>query len=299
MVRVMGSVAIDTIGLVPLLPEADATAGVLSVTDSPGGAGGNVAHALARLGVPVSLAASVGPDFAGSAYEATLRNAGVDLSGLARTTTPTAHAYIFSETGGPRQMLFFHPGASARTREVEVRKADVGHFAAGEIPVYPAHMDACDFVTFDPGQELFHRDIAEILACLPHVDVLFCNGKERRILEAAGFRLDAFLEGRACAVVETRGAEGALLHEPGAKSTRIPSAGAREVADPTGAGDSHRAGFLFGLHHGLDLESCVRIAGVVASFTIETVGPQTGLPDLEQVRARHAESVGPWPLQTA
>ncbi len=295
MVLVMGSVAFDTIGLVPRLPEAEATARVTRVVEANGGAAGNVSRALARLGAHPRLAASVGDDFAGSAYERALITDGVDLSLLARVREPTAHAYIFSETDATGQMLFFHAGASARTREVAFDHAAIGHFAAGEISAYPAFMGGCDFVTFDPGQEIFHRDLSEILACIPHVDVLFLNTRERRTLTRAGFDLDAFLATRGKALIETHGGDGCDVHTRDSGPERVPALKA-EVADPTGAGDAHRAGFLLGLTHKLPLVLCARLGNVAASFAIEKVGPQEGLARLPELRARYESAFGSWPL---
>ena len=51
------------------------------------------------------------------------------------------------------------------------------------------------------------------------------------------------------------------------------------VVDTTGAGDLYAAGFLYGLTHGYDPESCGRLAGLCAGEIISHLGarPQADL----------------------
>ncbi|HVL48696.1 MAG TPA: PfkB family carbohydrate kinase [Candidatus Thermoplasmatota archaeon] len=294
-VTVFGSVAFDTVGLVDRLPEPESTARVASLALVPGGAAGNVAARLGALGARPALAATVGPDFGGSAYERALAKLGVDLSRLVRVEEATAHAFIFNAPDG-HQVLFFHPGASTRLAAMPVRETDLAHFSAGEIPAYPAHMERAEYVTFDPGQEVYHRPIADIEACLPHVDVWFGNKRELDRLARASpaLAIRAMLKTGVDAVVETRGGEGTLVHTA-AGSTVIPAVPA-QLVDATGAGDAHRAGYLLALAGGLGFEDAARVASASAAFAVETLGPQTSLPDARAVAARYAATFGRWPL---
>lgn len=288
MLTVVGTVAYDTLARVQALPEPEATAGVLSVqADLPGGTGGNFAAAVGRLGMPARLLSAVGPDFEGSAYERSLVRAGVDVSGLERTGTPTSRCYIFFDGEG-RQVSYFYPGASADFAGKGGAKGRV-HFCAGEIARYPDLMRQADWVSFDPGQELFHRDPGQIVACMELVDLLFINRYERDLLEKkAGWDLKRIFDAGPSAVVETRGGEGTLVHTPGGRFA-APAVPARMV-DPTGAGDAHRAGFLFALSKGAEMGAAARFASVMASFVIEQVGAQQGLPTLEAALERHAKA---------
>lgn len=294
MIRVVGTVAFDTVGLVARLPAPDTTARVRQVHTRFGGTAGNVAVALARLGASPSIVAAVGPDFRGSAYEARLTSLGVDLRDVVVGDRPTAHAYIWSDDEG-RQATYFHPGASSDLAKAPVRKAAVAHFGAGEMTAYVPHMEAADLVTYDPGQEVFHRPLDEVVAQFPHVDVLFLNRHEAERLRAeAGFdAARAFALGMRALVV-TRGAEGCDVVTPEGVE-RVPAVPAAAV-DPTGAGDAHRAGFVLGLARGLPLAACARLGAVAAAFAVEAVGPQEGNADLAHFRARYAAAFGPCPL---
>lgn len=287
---VVGTLAYDTMAAVDRLPQPEETAGVRSIrADVFGGTAGNVAMALAKLGARPRVLAGVGPDFAGSAYEAALTHSGVDLSTLVHASEPTSRAYIFyDEHGG--QATAFYSGASRALATARV--ADLSgrvHFAAGEISIYPKLMKQAEWVSFDPGQEVFHRSHAEILACLEHVDLLFLNKLERERL-AIPIRQ---LVGAGTTVVETRGAEGALIHTMG-KDTLIAAAPATPK-DPTGAGDAHRAGFLYALDKGASMENAARFASILGAFAVESVGPQDGLPSLEQATERYQKAWGQAP----
>lgn len=297
MLTVVGTVAFDTLALVGALASAERTSGISDLhPDAHGGTGGNVAIALARLGAPCRLLSSVGPDFAGSSYARELKALGVDAR-LFVGHRPTARAYIFYEETGA-QMTYFHGGAS---KELDLPASAVGagrtHFCAGEISAYPDLMRAADWVSFDPGQETFHRAFDEIEACLPLVDLLFINRHELAHLEERGWGIRRFLDEGAEAVVETRGSEGTLVHTSGGRFA-APAIPVRAV-DPTGAGDAHRAGFLFALERGADLGMAARFANVLGSFAVETIGAQGGQPTLAQALDRHEKAYGERPFETA
>lgn len=292
---VVGTVAFDTLARVKALASAEETGGVLHLQpDTPGGTGGNVAMALARLGAPPQLVSCVGPDFARSAYAAALAAAGIDTGGLMVGSLPTSRAYVFFEETG-RQVTYFYGGAS--TEFAPPRAAIRGgkaHFCAGEIAQYPPLMESADWVSFDPGQELFHRDFAQIEACLPLVDLLFTNRHELAIFEERGWGLERIIAQGIEAVVETRGKEGTVVHSRAGRY----AAPAIDVhaRDPTGAGDAHRAGFLYALGRGAEPGVAARFANVLGSFAVEHVGAQAGQPTLAQAIERHEKAYGETPF---
>lgn len=294
MLTVVGTVAFDTLAQVKALAPTEATGGVESLQpETPGGTGGNVAMALARLGEPVRLLSAVGPEFRTSGYAAQLAASGVDTSGLEVVASPTSRAYVFFEAAG-RQVTYFYPGASREFTGEGLHAAGRAHFCAGEIARYPRLMEGCDWVSFDPGQELFHRDITQIEACLPLADLLFLNRHEKDVLEQRGWDLRRLLEAGMEAVVETRGSEGTLVHTPNGRFA-APAIPVR-ASDPTGAGDAHRAGFLYALQRGADLGVAARFANVLGSFAVEHVGAQAGQPTLAQALERHAKAYGETPF---
>lgn len=96
-------------------------------------------------------------------------------------------------------------------------------------------------------------------------------------------------------VVVTLSARGCVVYQEGV-ATHVPPRPAREV-DPTGAGDVFTAAMLIRLHEVGDPLQAAYFANVVASFSVEDVGPR-GIPNRQTVMAyleRH-----PWsPVEVA
>lgn len=291
-----GTLAFDTVARVRELPDDDEAVRVTERLERGGGAGANAAHALARLGIETPLLTAYGPDFPGSGYAGELAEAGVDLEPAVEAGEATAHAWMFSRGVGA-QRIYYDPGPSPamdRCRVPGGAWSGWGHFSAGPIDTYPPLMAAVDRVTFDPGQEVFHRDLDDVVDCLPHVDVLLCNEHEARRLEAEVGRGPADLAGGAVeAVVVSAGADPTTIHR-GDGTEEVPVVEA-DVRDPTGAGDAQGAGTVAGLAWGLDLGEAVRLGQVLAAETVEAMGTQAGHPTRDQARARYEAAFGPPP----
>jgi ribokinase len=82
----------------------------------------------------------------------------------------------------------------------------------------------------------------------------------------------------------TMSGDGSMLYCDG-KEHFVPAVPVR-LADPTGAGDSYRAGFLTAYVRGFALPDCCRVGTVTASFVVEHPGCQTHLPDWDTMLAR-------------
>lgn len=158
-------------------------------------------------------------------------------------------------------------------------------------------MSRFDHVTFDPGQEIFQHDIEDVRACLPEVDILIVNEHEYNHFEERYQEpVDQYVEpeGTLEALVVSRGGEGCEVRTPDREFT-VPAVSA-EVADPSGAGDAHRAGMVMGLSHGLDLVQSLQFAATLSSFVVEQNGAQESLPSTENIRVRHEDVWDCWPF---
>lgn len=285
-VLVAGTTALDLVARIPVPPHPDVAVEMSELTQQRGGCGANVALALARLGHRPTLLSAVGEDFAGSGYEQALEQAGVDLGSLVHAPGELTARAIMATTPEEVQYILFHPGATPAMAQLEPVEAALAHFAPGEISAYPRLMAACQEVCFDPGQEVFHRPHEEILACLEHVDILLLNNHEADHLAEQADGIEALTEPIDAVIV--RDAEGQTIHTRDGDQ-RIPAAPAR-VADPTGAGDAHSAGFVHGRSMGWPLDRCCRFGSAVAACAIEAPGAQGGLPSLPEAEKRMAEA---------
>jgi adenosine kinase len=62
--------------------------------------------------------------------------------------------------------------------------------------------------------------------------------------------------------------------------------------DPTGCGDAHRAGLLYGLMNELGWEITGRIASLMGAIKIEHNGTQNHSFDLDSFKQRYRENFG-------
>ena len=113
--------------------------------------------------------------------------------------------------------------------------------------------------------------------------VLTADDYEMAVIEQrTGKKVEELAEGLE-AVIVTLGAEGAVLYHQGQK-TEIKAVTATAVEDPTGCGDSHRAGVLYGLASGWSWEDSARLGNVMGSIKIASGGPQNHHPSLEEIQ---------------
>ncbi len=278
---VVGNIAFDTICRVSALPEKNTGTLIEEVSELGGGCAANVAWTASQLGIEAALLSRVGCDFKGSDYEKKLAGAGIDLSRVATGSRLTAHSYMFSDKEG-NQQIYYSPGSCDKLPffRPKLKGVKIAHFAAGPIgdymPFFEAAKKAKCVISFDPGQEIFHRGISEITACLPYVNYLFLNHRELLHLLKKGkkslgklFEENPDLE----FVCESRGKEGAFLHER-KKSVALPAVKVDCAVEPTGAGDAHRAGFLAAILRGSSLEDAGRFASGVAAEVVKKQGAQ-------------------------
>src|SRR3546814_6403157 len=113
----------------------------------------------------------------------------------------------------------------------------------------------------------------------------------RSVVEQRTGRSMADIAARLQAVVVTRGADGATLLTGGA-SVHVPPVRPAQVVDPTGCGDSHRAGLLYGLTNGWNwLDSC-RLANLMGAIKIASRGPQNHAPSRAEIDAQLRAAYG-------
>ena len=84
-------------------------------------------------------------------------------------------------------------------------------------------------------------------------------------------------------VIETRGADGAVIHHSDGVEERVP-APTVPVVDTTGAGDCFNGVLAAGLARGTELAVAVRDAVVAATLSVGTAGAREGMPDIEAIR---------------
>ncbi|SNR82594.1 carbohydrate kinase family protein [Desulfurobacterium atlanticum] len=293
-----GSIVIDNLLIVNKFPALNETIQVEKYRYTFGGAGANVAVAVSRLGGKSGIFAVSGYDFKKMGYEKCLTEQLVDIRGAIFTKEfPMARSFIVSKENSEDQILYYYE-KKKRTVQLLFENRNLAeklskdykilHFSTGHFEFYKAFLEkhkTKHLISFDPGQETFSYPY-RVVRLLKYTNILFMNNHEaKRIKEVLKIKSIKQLRGPSLICVSL-GAEGSIILYK-EKVYRIPAVKPSKVIDPTGAGDSHRAGFLVALLKGYDIKTAGRIASTVASFTIEAEGAQTSLPTWEKVVRRY------------
>ncbi|MBU4535911.1 MAG: carbohydrate kinase family protein [Euryarchaeota archaeon] len=289
----IGHTAFDYIIQVGEFPDPNSSTAIEKMKHLHGGAAANVAVVGSRLGLNTSLVSAVGGDFAGSEYQLILDKLGidtVDMIVVENDTTPTAFVLTNSNDD---QISYFYWGAAKNFKDSEVpvksiNKTKAIHLATGN----PQFNRRCGemarehgkLISFDPGQDLYMYSPQELKEVVGLCNILFGNHFEiDRIKNTLGMSLKEIMQNGPEIVVKTYGSRGSTIYAP--EKIKI-YATKSVVQDPTGAGDSYRAGFITAYLEDNNLEYCGRFASAVASFIIEAEGCQTNVPNYDMVKSR-------------
>lgn len=293
-----GSVVIDNVLVVNRFAAANETVQARRYRYTYGGAGANVAVASARLGLRSGIFAVSGYDFGTTNYRKCLKEQGIDIRGVIRTNAfPMPRSFIISKNRSGDQRLYYYEnkrGISNLLFQNESlalklsKEYELLHFSTGHFEFYYRflkHNRVKNIVSFDPGQETFTYAY-RVIRLLKFANLLFMNKYEaKRVKEILRIKNIREIKGPKLICVSL-GAYGSIIVYNG-QAYCIPAVKPTNLVDPTGAGDSHRAGFLVALLKGYDFLTAGRIASTVASFTIEAEGAQTSLPNWENVVRRY------------
>lgn len=243
-----------------------------------GGCAGNIAYNLKLLGGEPLPMATVGGDF--EPYAQWLEQCGIPQTHIkVIDNSYTGQAFITTDLDD-NQITAFHPGAMSFSHENRVADAQgvtigivspdgrdgmIEHarqFAELEIP----------FI-FDPGQGMPMFGGDDLMRFIEQATWVTVNDYEMQLLQDRTGRSAAQIAEHVEALIVTLGGEGSQIYSKGERID-IPCAKAARLADPTGCGDAYRAGLLYGLMQGMDWQSTGRIASLLGTLKMESVGPQ-------------------------
>ena len=92
--------------------------------------------------------------------------------------------------------------------------------------------------------------------------------------------------------ITTLGGKGSRVESKGHSTIAIGVPTITKIEDPTGVGDSYRAGFIAGLAWGVSLERCAQLGAILAAFCLETKGTQEYRFDKGEFLARFGNTFG-------
>ncbi|HUF04669.1 MAG TPA: carbohydrate kinase family protein [Aridibacter sp.] len=288
-----GTNAVDFLISVPKYPEFDSK---VEVSDYVQEAGGEIATAmvgLSRLGMRAAYAGRFGKEPTGDFGLRSLAEEGVDVrfaEQIEGAVTQIAFIVI-DERNGERTVIWKRdPKLAYSAEEAPIEAARIGkvlHFT-------PLDTEACIRLATEAKAHgtIVSIDIDNLFEgideLLPLVDILIASeGFIEKITGDTDKRtgLAKLNEKYGCPVSGvTLGESGSLVFCGGeyfeSRGYEVPGG----CKDTTGAGDSFRAGFIYGLLKEMTIEDAARSANAVAALKCRAVGARTSLPTEAELR---------------
>lgn len=255
---------------------------------APGGSPTNVIYGASNLGLRCAFIGCVGSDDYGYDYINNLRENDIDTyvsikrgnSGLCYTLISPDGQRTFGLDFGVAKQLYEYEILHSLIKDSEFL-----HFSAyefrGENPINFATRHAAEIarkhgtkISFDLGDSFVIQSSREQIEAFlsEKIDLLFANEDEAKAL-CGGTDYQKLLQYSELAVVKL-GPGGALVLAPG-QQTCVAGYKVEDVRDTNGAGDNFQAGFFYGLHKQLDLETCIKIGNFLAANIIRRIGAQS------------------------
>ncbi len=269
----------------------------VELTDYVQAAGGEIATAMAglqRLGLRTSYIGRFGDDQAGEFGMLSLRDEGVDLSmtEIVSDARTQIAFIIIDRRNGERTVIW------QRDAKLAYGKSEAPADAAVRAKVLhctPHDAYACIAMARQAKQSgtIVSIDLDNVFdglpELLPMVDIIITSAELPNRLFGISDKKTALLELKARygapLVGLTLGEKGSILL-CGDKFTETPGfAVPNGCKDTTGAGDSFRAGLIYGMIKGESIEESARMANAVAALKCREIGARTALPTKAELTA--------------
>jgi adenosine kinase len=266
-----------------------------------GGTAANVAFGLGCLGLDPLLIGSVGPDFA--EYRGWLDRHGVDTAGVRESTLRHTARFVATTDRAGDQIGSFYVGAMAEDVDIKLSPLADEHGPFDLVMIGPTSPDAVLGFTAqcrelgipfaaDPAWQLARFDGPQVRELVDGAAYLFTNEYEAALLEQkTGWTPDEVLA-HVDVRVTTLGAAGVRVEQAGQPPVEVGGVPDAVLAEPTGAGDAFRSGFLAAVAWGLSLERAAQLGNLLAVHALETIGTQEYQLKPEPLTARLAAAYG-------
>jgi sugar/nucleoside kinase (ribokinase family) len=287
-----GTNAVDYLIVVPEYPQFDSKIELTNYIRACGGEVATTTVGLSRLGLKTSYVGRFGDDAEGNFGLQSLVDEGVDTRFAAQIEgARTQIAFIvIDERSGERTVIW------DRDKRLAYAETDapLEVAALGKILHFTPHDTRACLKLAREAKAAGGRvsiDIDNVFEgveeLLPLVDIMICSAEFPEKLFDVTDPKTALREIKSrfgCAVAGlTLGEKGSLIL---CENEYIESRGfavPNGAKDTTGAGDSFRAGFLFGLLTGETVENSAQFANAVAALKCRELGARTALPDREEL----------------
>jgi adenosine kinase len=305
---VTGSVAFDYLMMFPgafrehVIGEKHDSLSVSFLVDSlkkqHGGTAANIAYTLALLGTRPEVVAAVGEDFAD--YRQHLDFHGVDTSGMVVVPGDFTSSCFVNTDQHSNQITAFYPGAMTESHTLSLdglglTKSDLVIISPNDPKAMAGYARECRELgvpyLYDPSMQAPRLSPEDLREGFAGAAMLTGNDYEYGMMAGKLGATETDLLKMVPICVVTKGEHGSVIYADG-REIKVPPAKARQVVNPTGAGDSFRSGLVAGMAKGLPWDVCGRMGAVSAVYAVEHVGPQQHHFTKEEFLERYRENFG-------
>lgn len=263
-----------------------------------GGTAANIAYNAALLGLRPRLMGTVGSDFGD--YRVWLEASGVDTEAVRQIDSLFTASFFANTDIDNNQIASFYAGAMSCARDY--RLSDLEDVSPDLVCISPNDPDAMLLLAAecrqwdipficDPSQQVARFDGQQLLDLMRGARVLVMNAYETgMICRKTGMTQERLVNGHEIVLI-TRGSEGVEVYEGGERH-HIQPFPVTHIADPTGAGDAFRGGFIRGMVMGWPLVLCAQVGALCASYALEQIGTQAHCFTLGEFIARFRDHAG-------
>ncbi|UQZ88267.1 hypothetical protein C4J81_03185 [Deltaproteobacteria bacterium Smac51] len=297
-ILVVGTLNLDVVMNVPLMPSSGDTVLIDSLTSLPGGKGANQAIGVAKLGGEVSLVGRIGRDAGGRILYNTLRAGGVNTKGISvDRQVETGKAYINVNPHGD-SFIEVYNGANQRLEKRHLERNEMLFRSSrycliqSELPRH-IYTQAVDFAHRNGSRVIFKPCSIDTIAAevLEKIHLLVPNQKEAARLAGMDKNIeeqaDYFLEQGVDGVIITLAEQG-CFHRT--RETSKWYAAYEELGlipvDTSGASDAFISALALSLAEGHVIDTAIRYAQVAAGLSICQKGVQSSMPDRTMMELR-------------
>jgi adenosine kinase len=262
-----------------------------------GGCSANIAYNLALLGEKPAILGVLGRD--GGRYKSWLKKQGIDASAVKMSRKLSSRASIMTDSVD-NQITSFYPGPMVENKKLKIENCllagKAGKLKINLVVIAPNDPQAMvnfskecqqlgiDYL-FDPGMQLPRLTKKDLATSIKGAKIVIGNDYETALIKSKVQRPKS----KDQIWITTLGAKGSLIKHQG-KKIKIRAAKPKSTADPTGAGDAYRAGFVYGYLRGFGLKTCGQLGSLTAVYTVEKYGTTTHRFTKKEFEKRYQEN---------